>query len=767
MGRVGDKWWTLVLQYNDSTAVGDTNYDLENIHPRISCKFPYSKTSGDVVKRLFRAARISAFLCLSHFVLLFANDPLKPLRIETPPIIDGKLDDPVWRQAPYVTGFRTFIPDFGHAMPESTVAYAAYDSENLFFAFRCFDNDPSTIKAEITSRDNIRPNDWVCINLDSFNDQQSLYAFYVNPFGIQSDSRFAGGDEDFSIDLIWYSSGQLDEKGYTVEVRIPLKSIRYADRNPVEMSVFFERRVSRRSEHASYPEMDPKKGYAFLTQMKGMVYADLKYYTLFEVLPAVTYSQRYRQESGSLVQYERRGDLSLTAKYGITSDLILDATYNPDFSQVEADAGQVDVNLRYGLFFPEKRPFFLEGSESFSLAATGDALLELVHTRTIVNPLVGLKLTGKAGEKNTIASIYAIDELLDGGSSPTREKAHFPILRYKRALSDDGFLGGVYAGRELRDRFNRVGGMDGVLRVNTSSMLQYHALYSHTKSTAATEPRNGHSFALSYRYGTRDLEYSLRVSKVSRDFAADAGYLTRSGILSFTGSMTPKLYPSSTIVRRIDVGLFSIQTRDEFSRLWETYNELSLTNVLTGSLSLRARYSYATEIFSDQRFRIGGFIVSGGGQFTRQVNFNLQYRKGDAIYYSDAPFQGISSRLSATLTYQPWNQLEMYLSLIHSDFHRASDDQTIYDYPIGRLKLTFQMDRYLFFRGIAEYNKFRRTLLSDFLASFTYIPGTVLHAGYGALYQRTRWENTRYIDADLFLETRRGFFFKMSYLWRI
>lgn len=695
------------------------------------------------------------------------SDLLLPVRTETPPVIDGKLDDPLWQQAPFVTGFRTFIPDFGHAMPESTVAYFAYDEENLYFAFRCFDPDPKSIKAEITSRDNLRPHDWVCINLDSFSDQQTLYALYVNPLGIQADSRFAAGVEDHSFDLIWYSAGQIDNEGYSVEMQIPLKSIRYADKNPVQMTVFFERRVSRRSEQASYPPLDPKRGYQFLTQMQPLVYYDLKHYTLFELLPAVTYNQRYRQESGSLVQYEQKGELSLTAKYGFTSDLILDGTLNPDFSQVEADAGQVDVNLRYGLFFPEKRPFFLEGSESFGVAATGDAVQAVVHTRTIVNPLVGLKLSGKVAGQSTLASIYAVDELLDGSSRTTGEKAHFPIFRYKHALTDDSYIGAIYTGRELRNQFNRVGGTDGLMRLTDASLIEYHALFSQTKSDPTPTTTTGQALSAVFRYGTRDLDFDIGSYAVSKEFAADAGYLTRTGIISLSGFVKPKIYPASRTLRRIDLLLISAQSRDEFSKLWETYNALSVNNVFTGGLSTRVQYVYATEVFLNQRFDIGGFLISGGGQLTRQFNLSLSYRTGNSIFFSATPYQGRSSRLAASFNYQPWNQVEATGSLTYVDFYRQSDDQKIYEYPIARLRLTYQMNQYLFFRGVLEYNKFRRTLLNDYLVSFTYIPGTVLHAGYGALYQRTRWENTRYVDDDTFLETRRGFFFKMSYLWRL
>ena len=139
--------------------------------------------------------------------------PLRPLKTDLPPAIDAILDDPVWKDAPHETGFKTYHPDYGVDMAENTVVYYAYDRENLFFAFKCFDSQPDKIKAAVTSRDNIQPDDWICINLDTFNDQQSLYAFYVNPLGIQGDSRFEGGEEDFSVDVVWYSEGRIDDKG--------------------------------------------------------------------------------------------------------------------------------------------------------------------------------------------------------------------------------------------------------------------------------------------------------------------------------------------------------------------------------------------------------------------------------------------------------------------------------------------------------------------------------------------------------------------------
>lgn len=701
------------------------------------------------------------------------DTPLRPMKAEIKPIIDGKLDDAIWQECPSVSDFKTFAPDFGRDASEKTIGYMAYDSENLYFAFRCFDREVEKIKSVVSSRDNVGSDDWVCINLDSFNDQQSLYAFYVNPAGIQMDSRFAAGREDFSADVIWYSAGQMTPEGYTVEIQIPLRSIRYSATQPVEMSIFFERFITRLSEHSSFPELDPAKGMNFLTQMTTMLYPDVEHFTLFEMLPALTYGQKHKLDAGKLVIDERRGDLSLTTKYGITSDLILDGTYNPDFSQVEADAGQVDVNLRYALFYPEKRPFFLEGNEIYNVGATQmsaiDPVVSVVHTRMMVNPLVGAKLSGKIDAKNTIASLYVMDEIPPDERTLYGDYAHFPILRYKRSLTEDSYLGAIYAGREVKDRYNRIFGVDGMLRMTQASVLQFNGLYSATKLTATSTQTPGHSIGVGYSSGTRDLDYELSANDISKDFLAESGYITRTGIQGIAGLLRPKYYPQGSIFQRVSVELVSAQTRDRFADMWETYNYLAVRPSFLGSMNATIQYSYATEIFAKQRFETGGLQASVSGLLTKQLRASMTYRRGGAIYYSSTPYQGISSRASATVIYQPTANLETNVSFVFSDFFRESNSEKIYEYPIARAKVTYQLNRYLFFRGIAEYNKYRRRLLTDFLASFTYIPGTVVHAGYGSLYERIEWDNSRssYVNSDRFMESQRGFFFKMSYLWRL
>jgi len=686
-------------------------------------------------------------------------------------VIDGKLDDTVWRSAPSVTGFKTFHPDFGIDMPERTIVYMAYDRENLYFGFKCFDSKPDKIKASIARRDTIRPDDWVCINLDSFNDQQSLYALYINPLGIQTDSRYAGGIEDFSQDFVFYSAGRIDEEGYVVEVRLPFKSFRFANKKTVEMGVLLERKISRISTHGTYPAMSPEKGMFFLTQMKPMVMQDIEHYTLFELLPALTLNQRQYAEKGDLNITDRFTDLSLTGKYGITSKLILDATYNPDFSQVESDAGQVDVNLRYDLYFPEKRPFFLEGKENFNFGgySTYDPLSEVVYTRKIIDPLAGIKLSGKVGTKNTLATLFSLDESPSYSEDVDKsgKYAMFSILRFKRALSEDSYLGAFFTSRDLKNHSNRLAGPDGQIRLSPSSVLGFHLFYSQTRDDAESDSVNGHALGLDYLYATRRMDINLAVKEISKNFNTETGYLTRTGLAMLTASVTPKIYPDSSLLQRIDTTLYSSQLRDQFSEIWETYNALFINFFLLRSTRISLNANYSTEVFLDEKFDTSGWNVVGLSQFTKQFNLRLSYSYGKSIYYSQDPYQGKGTRASGQLILQPSEKVDLRVNLTYADFIRDPDSQKIYDYTILRTRLTYQMNKYLTFRGVVEYNDYRKTLLTDFLVSFLYIPGTVIHLGYGSLYEKTQWVEGEYRPSDRFLEMERGLFFKVSYLWRL
>lgn len=718
-------------------------------------------TAG-ALARLAWAAALAGLLAATPAA---AAGPLKPIRTTSPPVIDGDLGDVVWQSAPSVTGFQTWTPDYGHEMADQTIAYFAYDAEYVYFAFRAFDREPGRIKASVAARDSIAADDWICINLDSFGDQQSLYALYVNPLGIQGDSRYAAGREDFGFDMIWHSAGRVDDRGYTVEVRIPFKSLRYGDANPVRMALIFERRVSRRSEQGTWPALDAAVGPNFLTQNVPIAFEDIRHYRLVEVLPNAVYTRQAQRRPSGFERVAGGPELGLTAKYGITARLVVDAAVNPDFSQVEADAGQIDINRRFALFFPEKRPFFLEGRDSFNFAgADYSPLQSVVHTRTIANPVAGVRLTGRLGEADTLAAIYAVDELASGTAGP--EHAQVAVLRYKRALRGDSYVGGFYTGREMGPAVNRVVGADGSIRVTGAGALGFYAFGSST-SAAGESASGGHALLANYAHNNRRLNLYFQVLDTSASFQTWTGYLTRAGTFQASALVSPRLYPASAVVRRVEPTLIADYVRDAESGLWELWHEAGLALILPRSGRVSVKYHQSSEVFNRQSFDTSGLLVQAGAQLKRQLRVTGSVSHQRAIYYAADPFGGRATSATVAVLFQPTEQWLTELRGTYAGFTRAETGTRVYDYTILRARTTFQLNKYTLFRGIGEYNSYRKQLVTDFLASFTYIPGTVLHAGFGSLYEKAQYDGDRLVPGRDLFETRRGFFFKASYLWRM
>jgi len=711
------------------------------------------------------------FLFFSESAISQVREPLIPVKVTSPPVIDGILDEDIWKNNSGISGFKSFTPDFGNDLPFNTIVWVAYDEENLYFAFRCFDSEPDKIKVSVDARDKINQDDWVCVNLDSFNDQQTLYCIYSNANGIQMDTRFAAGNEDLGMDLVWYSAGKIDEDGYSVEIKLPLKSIRFSNKEPVMMAATFERHISRLSTQGTYPALDPDQGMAFLTQMQPIRYDGVRHYTLFEVLPALTYSYKGIQSGGKMVTSENRPDAGLTLKYGITSQMVLDAAFNPDFSQVEADAGQVDANLRYQLYYPEKRPFFQEGNENFQVGSIGssemDPIVSLVHTRNIANPLIGTKISGKIGLKNTLSALYATDRISYPDNELYGKYSHFPIFRLKRSLNNnDSYLGALATSMISSYSSNYVYGADGNIRINKSTLFEFHSLLSNTSDTVAgIEKKSGHAIGTYFHSETRNFNYAISAKDISEYFISKTAFIDRTGISLFTGMLTQKLYPDSKFFRRFDFALFTGQLRDNIYDKWETSNSLAFASLLGGTFKTNLKYKYSTEIFMDKRFSTSAFQFTLTGRIGTQLNGSFIYRRGDIVYYIE-PSQGYGNIYIGELRYLPFEKLHTQLNLTYQSLFRESDNSKLFNYLIVRGKVTYQFNQYLFFRAITEYNDYKKSINTDLLASFTYIPGTVFHIGYGSIYEYKGWDGNEYIDSTRIKEMKRGFFIKISYLFR-
>ncbi len=703
-----------------------------------------------------------------------ASEPMKAAPASGPPVIDGSLDDPAWGRAVAFTGFVTAKPDFGKPASERTEAFFTYDARNLYFGFRCFDAEPGKIKAAVSKRDDLGKDDGVALLLDMAGDGQGGYIFICNPLGIQMDGTVdSEGTIDTSLDLVWTSRGRTTPDGYEVEAAVPLKSLRFPGRPEMTIGLTAYRYIGRKSEESYCPEYRPGSG-SLLSQVRRVTLSGVAFVRPVELLPAMTIRRSRTRGAGAWGRPGGQADLGLTGKVGLTSDLTLDAAVNPDFSQVEADAGQIDVNLRYALYYPEKRPFFLEGMEDFSFAGAMEQnpLLALVHTRTIVDPAFGFKLTGKVGAKDRVSSILSLDRYpgqaaASAGQPGADRDAWFGILRYKHLLAGDAYVGAFGTAREWNGDGNEVSGMDAKFRLSPRTTLEGFAFGSRSRDGGTR--RAGEALGLKFSYQSRRSSVVLGACDIGKDFRTEAGFLTRTGVRMVSGLATYRIFPASKAVGRVEPYYWFTQTYDVPSGLFESQNYFALRVLMPRQTMVRLMAVAANEVYSGRRFRKDGWWIKAESQVLKRLAVEADVMNTGAIFYDPkAPFQGRSTRGSAGVSFQPSDRLTTGLDLSYYDFHRATDGRQIQDYTIVRSRTVFQVNRFLFFRGIFEYNTWYRRLTSDLLASFTWIPGTVLYVGYGGTYDRMRWspEGASWLPDDRFRQVRRDFFFKASYLWR-
>src|SRR5215213_2304730 len=374
-------------------------------------------------------------------------------RLESAVQIDGNLDEPIWGRAIRLTGFWQYQPVDGRPAEEKTEVLVWYAPDAIYFGIIAHDRNPRAIRATVADRDNIDNEDHVVLDLDTFHDRRRAFFFGVNPLGAQSDgvrSEGAGqvsslipGSVDKNPDFIWESKGRITGRGYEVEVRIPFKSLRYPSGDPQSWGFNVTRIVQRTGYTDTWT--DVRRANASFLGQEGALGGlhDMRHGVTVEAQPFVTATAAGARDAVTedFVREDLNPDAGLNLRLGFSS-YALDATMNPDFSQVESDQGQVTVNQRFALFFPEKRPFFLEGIELFGSPQT------LVYTRRIVNPKAGAKLTGKFGQLG-VAHLTAVDQTDEGD-------AWFNITRLRRDFGRNSIAGVTFTNRDQGDEHNRV-----------------------------------------------------------------------------------------------------------------------------------------------------------------------------------------------------------------------------------------------------------------------------------------------------------------------
>lgn len=740
--------------------------------------------------------------------------PVTIPRFVVPPTIDGKLDESLWKQAAVFANFVQIQPGDNIAPSRETIAYVGYDEKHLYIGFHAFE-DPKLVRATCAIRDDIFADDNVRITLDTFNDQRRAYVLFFNPFGIQADSILTDGQQngpDFSVDIVMESKGVLLDDGYSVEVKIPFKSLRYAAGNGQMWGFNAGRMIPHRNnENDSW--MPIQRDVSSLRQIGKITgLTDIVNERSLEIVPSITFSESgERIEDPSLPMGSRllngpiKMDVGVSVKYQITPNVTLDAAVNPDFAEVEADAPVVRANERFPIFFPEKRPFFLEGIDYFRTA------LQVVNTRNIADPDVAVKLTGKTG-RNTFGLLSAIDRF-----PGTKTKAYVGVMRFKRDFGVQSNIGMIATTYHFgAQRHNNLAGMDGKFQLTPQRFVDFQFVVTNSNrhffnpDTNAAEYRggNGIAYTANYDYTGKNVGYRFGVSGRSKDYRADVGFTRRTDTHGASGGLRLGIEPDSkrTLISFTtrSSGSFSIDEqgrlqsfRTSFNTEWgfqkqfriETGTDFEVARIYEDEFGAR-RNATQQGIFFGESFRKANQFTSDGEiekTFGEKVSISAGYgvttnafdfdfgaserypRVSPAALAGSSqldPGKSLSFQYSLGLSLQPTEPWSIELSYEREKLRRNDNRLTAFDSNIYSFRSTYQFTRFTFTRIRVDYETVDGTINSQLVFGWNPNPGTAFYVGYN--------DNSNYRAFNEFLgrfdegfrRDGRRVFIRMSYLFR-
>ena len=745
-------------------------------------------------------------------------------RIDTVVAIDGVLDEAVWKRAARLTGFSQYQPVDGLPAVEPTEVLTWYASDAIYFGVKAREIHGNVVRATHANRDNIDSEDQVQILLDTDNGRQIAFLFGVNPYGVQQDgtrsAQFAGGaggpqasgggfrninplegSVDLNPDYYFESKGRLVDGGYEVEIRIPFKSLRYQDARVQSWGLHILRRV----QHSGFQDTWApaiRANANFLGQsgtLDGL--RDLRRGLVLEATPTMTAHADRAPTIGNGRDYQQKGELGGDVRWGIRQNLTLNGTVNPDFSQVEADVGQVLLNERFALFYPEKRPFFLDGLELF------DSPNQLIYTRQIVAPTAGVKLTGKLGRLN-IASIIASDDKLYSWSGD-----HSPLFGVSRLRYDFGSantLGAVLTAREDGNDYSRVADADFRFYHSKLYWAQFQAAHSWTDSLG--NQKTGSIFQGDWDRTGRAWGFHYTLRSLDPGFRAASGFVNRTGIIETRAFNRITFYGTPGALVQTYGSFFGLD------RIWN--NEGSRhgleesTESMTPSATIRggwlvsgalthsyfafdpSLYSGLTVEHSAPAVDTVAFTVPDplsdqwGGSFSLTTPTFRTFSGTAAMTIGQVPVfreaaPGRSSRIDAVLAFRPTTAIRSTMQFSRLTINRRSDGSRFSSETIPRLKVEYQVSPPIFLRVVGQYAARSRTPLrdrdgnpilvngvldtgetsnqfsADWLFSYRPVPGTLVYLGYGSTLEEPR--EFRFQNLH---RTRDGFFGKISYLFR-
>jgi hypothetical protein len=691
------------------------------------------------------------------------SKPLLALR-PTPDriVIDGVFDDAGWRSAARATNFCETWPGDLIRPAVDTEVLVTYDEEHLYLAFIAHD-DPAQIRASYRARDEIFQDDYVGIILDTYGDAAWAYELFINPFGIQGDLRLTPSGEEIGFDVVFESRGRITEDGFQVEVAVPFKSLRFPAGEVQSWRVNFWRNRPRDSRRryswAAISRDDP----CFLCQFGTLAgLTGVQPGASFDLLPALVGSQAGElndpaDPASGFTKNDPEFELSLGARYGFTPSLGAEIALNPDFSQVESDVAQIDVNTTFALFFPERRPFFQEGSDLYQ------SFYDVIYTRQINDPSVAAKLTGR-GQRTSFVYIFGRDDETPM-ILPFEERSLFAapgksvsnIVRARRTFGEDNWVGAV-----LTDRRYDIGGSGTTggadlswrflqnYRVEAQALVGWTEEPDDTSLTAEQHPEGAtfadgkHTMALdgeSYegvagyasverdaRHWSSDIDYWAQ----SATFRADAGFVTRNSEHYVSWRNVYAFYPDNRIFDQIVPGLL----------LWRRWNAYGLRKgqaiepFLTLSFKAQTTFAFGWE-HAQERFRdiyfdyVDLFWGELNSAFSEALSFGFWVGKGDRIARTAEPnpFLGKGEAVDVWGTFKLGRRFVLQPSFTYSTIRYPDTGEPYFRGHIWRAKHNYQFTRELFLRFILQYDDFDGELNIEPLLTYELNPFSRFYIG--------------------------------------
>lgn len=730
----------------------------------------------------------------SAIALLFAFHAFAAAPPPPPPIqihrlngaitLDGDLSDPGWRDAAKIDRFYETSPSDNTPPTVNTTAWLTYDDHYFYIGIRCDDPHADRIRAPFVERDNvIGTDDNIAVFLDTRNDKRAALELRVNPRGIQGDGFFndAGGTEDFSPDYFYDTAAKIDSKGWGAEYRIPFSSLRYSDAEQQTWNIMIWRNYPREFRYAYQSVPIPRESNCYMCHLQPIVGLEhLPKAGHLVAAPYVTAQQVSRPEAGPgtpLESGDTKFDGGADVKWTPTANQALDLTINPDFSQVESDVAQITVNQRFAVFFPEKRPFFLEGFDLF------DTPMQVAYTRTITDPDWGVRSTGKvAGSNYTVlvtgdkgGGLTILPGPLGNGFALQDSKSIDTIARIRHPLGASA-VGGVLTDREIRGGgHNRVFGPDFQWRPNQSDAVTGEVLLSDTTDAIGNSKANSHAIYAGWNHGQQNYDWFGEIRDVGDRFRADLGFIPQNGYRELDGGFGIRRFPNNGFIRfaRPYVN-FDYQRELGGRTIFRGFNPGIL---LQGRKNLTVQLNYRPKeqfLVTSPDAPDGKLLDQSYGLFFVQFDpsrrfprITLNGRLGQFIDYANARV-GTGGNVGIAATLRPHDRATFDLTT-NREWLNAQGGR-VYTAWVERLKTTYSFSAKSLVRVIGQYVKTdsdpSRYLFQDVSPHNGAFTGSVLYS------YKVNWQTVLFVGygddrlitpTDDLVRADRSFFFKVSY----